>query len=530
MNPTVKASKSEELIQVRIQRFIPARRWRVLRMISRVEDFPHFMPNVKKAEILQRHNHVVTTHWQVEIDGLPIQWKEKDRFDLKNFSVHFESFEGDLDEFRGTWVLQTLGDGTEVTVDVQARLGIPIVEKVVVDVLQEKLTKNFQMILDGMEDRFLTERYRTIGLRAPSRPTGFVVMGHPYNFNHLVRIFKFFKPNLNSVTPQFLRKLFELTPSYHSYDIPNYRSKNGTVTKGFFVMCPIIPDMAGVNPEKVFEKVAQGCRIGERLGAGVVALGGFTSIVGEKYQDKLRDLIKIPITTGNAFTAAMAIQGVRRASELMEIDLRTSVVTIIGGTGDIGSACARVLSREVKEVIITGRNKDSLNAMRARLRKETRARLSASLNNDEAVKKADVIIACASTSQSLVDIKNIKPGAVVCDVAYPKNTSYLTVHRNDIFAFSGGLAEVPSPFDLGFDIGLPSKSILYGCFSEAIILSLEDRYENFSRGKGNLEPDQIEEIRTIAEKHGFRLAPFYWGDRLMTEKDIADIRSHVRGR
>jgi predicted amino acid dehydrogenase len=203
---------------------------------------------------------------------------------------------------------------------------------------------------------------------------------------------------------------------------------------------------------------------------------------------------------------------------------------VIGGTGDIGSACARALAREVKHVIITGRTKENIEAVKKRLQKEKGARIETSFDNNQAVKKADIVIAAASSSKSLVDINHFKPGAVICDVAYPKNTSYMSAYRNDVFAFSGGLCVVPTPFDLGFDIGLPTKNVLYGCFAEAIILSLNDRYEDYSRGKGLISPEKIDEIKGMAAQHGFRLSPFYWGDRLVTEKEIVSIRKNVRGR
>ncbi len=516
-----------EIIQLRLERFIPASPTRVLRMLTQVEDFPRFLPNVRKVEVLEKMEHRAVTHWFVEVEGLPIQWKQRDTFNLSDFTVRFKLIEGDLEQFEGIWRLAKMGEGSQVTLEVSARLGIPIVEKVVSDVLQEKLTKNFQLILEGMENRFIVERYGGGTKEVTKKPSGFVVMGHPYNFNHLVRIFKFFKPDLRCVTQEFLLKLFELTPSYHSYDIENFRSATGKSIHGYFVMCPIIPDMIDVSVDRVFEKVVEGCRIGERLGAGVVALGGFTSIVGERFQEKLRQAIRIPLTTGNAFTAAMALEGVRKACSLMEIDIKKAQVTVIGGTGDIGSACARVLAREARHIIVTGRTKESMNQMKKRLQKEGRARIDIATDNNEAVKKADIVVAAASSAQSLVDIRNLKPGSVVCDVAYPKNISYLTAQRHDVFAFSGGLCEVPTPFDLGFDIGLPSTKILYGCFSEAIILGLEDRYENFSRGKGHITPEQIEAIKAMGEKHGFRLAPFYCGDRPVTDKEV---RSHVRGR
>ena len=166
MNPfeaTAKSGKSEN-IQLQISRFIPAKPWRVLRMITRVQDFPRFMTNVRKAEILEKTKNSAVTHWEVEVEGLRIQWKEKDNFDFPSFTIHFELIEGDLEMFEGHWLIQKHSEGSEVTLEVSARLGIPIVEKVVSDILQEKLTKNFQMMLDGMEDRFITERYRNIGV------------------------------------------------------------------------------------------------------------------------------------------------------------------------------------------------------------------------------------------------------------------------------------------------------------------------------------------------------------------------------
>lgn len=519
-----------EVIQVKISRFIPAKPWRVIRMIARVQDFPRFMANVLQVNVIEKSTHSAITQWHIDVDGLPIQWKEKDVFDYKNFSVRFNSIEGDLEHFQGEWLFQKHREGTEVTIDVTARLGIPIIEKVVADLLQEKLTKNFQMMLDAMEDRFITERYRNIHTGQPTRPTGFVVMGHPYNLNHLIRFFKFFKPDLRTITKEFLLKLFEMTPSYHSYDIPEFRSKTGKKTHGFFVLCPIIPDMIDASPERVFNKVVEGCQIGQRLGAGIVTLGGFTSIAGERFSDKLRSAIKIPLTTGNTYTAAMALEGIRRAAQWMGLEMAKASVTIIGGNGDIGSACARVLAREVKQVTITGRNKDSLRISKEKLKKEGNARVEASTDNNAAVKKADIVIAAASSAQSFVDIKNFRAGSIICDVGYPKNTSYMTAYRNDLFAFSGGFCQLPCNFELGFDIGVPAKDVLYGCFAEAIILSLEDRYENFSEGRGKITAEKIEEIKTMAEKHGFQLSPFYWGDKIMTEKEVSAIRDNVRNR
>lgn len=517
------SSSSNSIETIQIHRIIPAKRWRVLRALTRLEEFPNIMPNVKECQVIERTKNKAITQWYIELEGLPIRWKQCDHFDKVSYSLHFESMEGDLENFKGKWVLARglTPESTSVRVEVQANLGIPIFDDVIRKVLHDKLYKNFESMLKALEETLLTERYRRINGRAISSDLkGFVVMGHPYNFKHLMKYFKVFKPNIDKITPEFLMKIFELAPTFKTADIKEYQSKAGVTVNGYFVLCPIIPDMALLSPEIVLPKVIEGCRIAERLGAGVLALGGFTSIVGEKYFDQLKSKIKVPITTGNTFTSAMALEGVKKACRLFNVDLSQTTIAIIGGTGDIGSACARVLAEQVKEIVITGRTPSSLKAIHEQLQKEGGAKISTTLDNNEAAEKADVIIAAASSTTSIVDINRIKPGAIVCDVGYPKNIGHQAKDRPDIFVFGGGLATAPTPFNVGFDVGLPAPDVIYGCFAEAIILSLEGRYENFSEGKGKIMPEKIELIRTLAAKHGFELAPFYRGSERIDESEI----------
>jgi predicted amino acid dehydrogenase len=224
----------------------------------------------------------------------------------------------------------------------------------------------------------------------------------------------------------------------------------------------------------------------------------------------------------------MVLLGIKKAAQLMEIDLKDAKVTIIGGTGDIGGACAKILARQVREITITSRSEKNLMEAARVLTYAGSAEIKTSTDNNEAVRFADLVIAAASASSTIVDFENFKPGAVICDVGYPKNISYTMCHRNDIFIFSGGLVRLPSDFDIGFDIGLPSTRILYGCFAEAIVLDLEERYENFSWGKGTITEDNVNLILEIAKKHGFELSPLFWGIRLMSDQAIEKIKKNVK--
>ena len=516
-------------IPIQIKRELPGNRREVLRLFSHLEEFLTDVKFVKEIKKLPKQKPFSRYQWYVEVDSLPIRWIQKNSFNLSDYEIRFDTEEGDLQVFSGVWRLSKKDDQTTLLeLDAEVVLGIPFFEDVVRSELERRIYKMFLEIFNIFEDKLLDRRYDNKQMKNKGKPKGFAVMGHPYNYSHLISIFKVFKPEIEEMSEEFLRKVFELAPSYKGYDIDEFKATSGKSVNGCFVMCPIIPDMAVLTPDIVLPKVLAGCRIAERNGAGILALGGFTSIVGERFLNVLKSKVKMPITTGNTFTVAMALAGVRKAAKLLDVDFKNARATIIGGTGDIGSACARVLNLEVKELVITGRTLSTLGKLKEELTQASGREVEVSTDNNLAAKSADIIIAAASSTEPVVDIHNIKAGAIVCDVGYPKNISYHSKHRDDLLVFSGGLCKVPTDFDIGIDVGLPNPRMLYGCWAEAIILSLEERFENFSEGKGLITVENVEWIHKAAIKHGFDVAPFFWGNQEMDEDAIQGIQSRLK--
>ncbi|MFC1599368.1 NAD(P)-binding domain-containing protein, partial [Candidatus Omnitrophota bacterium] len=356
---------------------------------------------------------------------------------------------------------------------------------------------------------------------------GFGIIGHLYNFYHLEKCLKMLNPDFKMSSRQFLGNLFSASPSFKLYDIVDFKSKTGQATNGCFIVATFIPDMMEKDIWAVFSKVVKASKIAEKHGVGIVTLGGFTSIVAERMGQAVTSEVDVPVTTGNTFTAAMAIDGVTRATQLLDRQIADARVAIIGGTGDIGSGCARALAGKVKQIVVTGRTKSHLRSLRAELTKKSKTKVIATIDNRSAVKDADIVIAAASATSSILDIDWFKRGAVVCDLGYPKNVSYSQTHRDDLLIFSGGLTQSPTPVSFPIDIGLPSDDVIYGCFAEAIILSLEKRYENFSFGRGNITPEKILEMRELGRKHGFEVSQFYWGNRKLDAPAIVKIKEAI---
>ncbi len=59
-------------------------------------------------------------------------------------------------------------------------------------------------------------------------------------------------------------------------------------------------------------------------------------------------------------------------------------------------------------------------------------------------------------------------------------------------------------------------------------MALEKRFENFSFGRGNITPEKMDEIRNMGKRHGFEVADFYWGDKLIDTSIIGRVREAAR--
>jgi predicted amino acid dehydrogenase len=129
-----------------------------------------------------------------------------------------------------------------------------------------------------------------------------------------------------------------------------------------------------------------------------------------------------------------------------------------------------------------------------------------------------------SAVHAVIEPEHLKPGAVVCDVARPRDVSKrVAERRDDVLVIEGGMVEVPGdPPDFGFDFGFPLRHS-YACMAETMALALEGRYEDYTIGK-DLRVEQVNEISAIAGRHGFRLSGFRSFEQPVSEETIARVR------
>ncbi|KPK96520.1 MAG: hypothetical protein AMJ95_13805 [Omnitrophica WOR_2 bacterium SM23_72] len=506
--------QDSDLIEIKVSRVLHAEKWKIIRLLTRVAEFPSFVPTVKEASIVRKNHNKITTRWHIQVDSVPIKWVEEDTLDLKHNSIRFKAVEGDLTNFEGSWVLKDHSEGNELIANVRLKIDIPVIKNFAQPYISKMVTRNFEAILEGLESRLISLRYLSYQKGDTNKIAGFGIIGHLYNFCHLEKSLKLLNPDFKMPSREFIGQLFHVTPSFKLYDIKNFKSKTGQTVNGCFIVATFIPDMVETDIWGVYSKVVKACKIAEKYGIGVVTLGGFASILSDKTEHKVASEINVPLTTGDSFTAALVLDGIDRACAKRTKDLSKAKVVLIGGTSEIGCGCARVLSERVKQLTLVAFSKERLKAICAELSRGRKAKIIPATLSQYVVEEADIVVVTANTSASYLPIEWFKGGSIVCDAGYPKNVNYYA-RRKDIFIFSGDLAQSPTPIDFPIDMGLPDKNIIYGSFAEGIILALEKRFESFSPENGEITPEKINLIRELGKKHGFTVADFYWSGRLL---------------
>lgn len=351
---------------------------------------------------------------------------------------------------------------------------------------------------------------------------GFIV--HPLTAKDFSRKF----PVAKNWSDGFVEGIMKYIPPFKVSNITGIESPKASA-EGWFVGCPLTSRQMVEMPEPyVVNKIIKAGKVAEKLGAKVVGLGAFTSIVGDAGITIAQNL-KIAVTTGNSYTVATALEGVRQAAKIMGKSMDRTNVVILGATGSIGAACAQILAREVRYLTLVARNEAKLERIAEQILKSTGLAVRITANTKATLRVADIVIAVTSAVDSIIEPEDLKPGAIICDVARPRNVSRRVAEiRKDVLVIEGGVVEIPGDVNFGLNFGFPPKTA-YACMAETMILALEKRYEHFTLGR-DLTVKQVETIDQLAKKHGFKLAGFRSFERALTVEEITLIKLNASSR
>lgn len=355
----------------------------------------------------------------------------------------------------------------------------------------------------------------------------FAFMIHPLSLKQ-VKNHKYFR-YLNWLPDRVIEWITgQLPPIMPISHVKGARSATGKELEGWLYALSATPkELMRQNPETNYKKILKCAEHAERIGAKILGLGAFTSVVGDA-GITIAERATIPITSGNSYTVASTMEAAKQVCSKMGHDRDDFSCMIIGATGSIGSVCSRLVAYVAKRVHLVAPRPEKLLELQKRIQEECpEVLVTISKTSDEHIGDADLVITTTtSRGAKLVDIMKVKPGAVICDVARPLDMKKEDADkRPDVLVIESGELEVPGPVDFGVDIGLPPKTA-YACLSETMILAMEGRYEDYTLGR-NLEIEKVKEIYKLGKKHGFKLAAIRSFGRVITDSEIQLIRERA---
>lgn len=401
-------------------------------------------------------------------------------------------------------------------------LSTAALEAIITAVLEQGRQPDDTEVLDVMDRVRWEPTFQPLQHQHEIHKFAFVI--HPLTTDHI------YKDTRLSFARYFPQRLVEwlaaFAPPLYLSRIRGIRSQTtGQEIEGILLTLGATPrEMLRRSPAFTYRRLIRAARLAERMGARIMGLGAFTSVVGDA-GITVAQKSEIGITSGNSLTVAATLASARHAVLLMGGRIDQGCAMVIGATGSIGSVCARLLAQAIGNVVLVAPRPERLLALKQQIEQETPgAQVVAATRPEAYLGAVDLIVTTTSAlTGKIINIDRLKPGAVVCDVARPPDVQAEdAARRPDVLVIESGEIVLPGNPDFGFDIGLP-PGIAYACLAETALLTMEGRFEDYTLGR-EIKLEQVKEIYHLMQKHGLTLAQLRSFGQYITDADIAAKR------
>ncbi len=236
------------------------------------------------------------------------------------------------------------------------------------------------------------------------------------------------------------------------------------------------------------------------LGASVIGLGGYTSIVTNASRDVVEDAVTV--TSGNSLTAACAYDVV--VDELARLAPGQRRVGILGAVGNIGAVMAELVAPHADAITLVGRPGSASRLHRVAERLVPIAQAVEVSEDMAALRDCRIVLTATNSAVPLVtaDLLAADHPVLVCDLAVPGDVDPTVAERPNVTLVSGGRMALPlgqtPPFP---ETGLP-PGVVYACMAETLLLGFEPG--TASPSYGGLTVAGVHAARELAARHEVR--------------------------
>lgn len=329
---------------------------------------------------------------------------------------------------------------------------------------------------------------------------------HPLDINDLYRVI----PQLKQKSIEFIESIIKIIDPFVAAEM-EIVTNVGEKVYGMFIVIPLLSKQFIQDEKMAMSKIISGSKLAIKFGARIIGLGAFTSIVGRAGLNLVKNFgNNLFFTSGASYTVSSSLEVLDIIIQERMLNKKDLSVSVIGATGAIGKAIVKLIYNQYRKIFAVARNKTRLVALKNEVKSDN---IHISTDIKSSCLNSDIIITATSHPSEIIFPEYLKLNSIVCDISMPHNTSKQVVEqRKDVLVIEGGIIQLPSEptfrklfNDLSWNdiIGFPKNNVL-ACMAETIILTAEERYENYSIGR-NIDENKIKEISLLAKKHGFKV-------------------------
>ena len=325
--------------------------------------------------------------------------------------------------------------------------------------------------------------------------------------------FRWLRPfvRLGLLRQAWIERLAELFRPMKVGEVRGVRTADGREIRCHLISAPLLPHQIKAKPDLAVKRAIQGARLAKELGATVVGLGAFWSVVGEKGLKVQEAVPGIEVTNGGAYTAGTvraAIPNILAHFAQSSRSLKETTAAVVGANGVVAFGIARQIAPYVGKLILVGRDLERLRraaeTLRRNLEKKGEAPEMVVTTEVAAIKEADLVFTATSDPNPVIYLEHVKPGAWIYDEGVPPDVHESVRRLPGVRVIPGGVVRLPGEARATLDLHFGAPDQVPACLAETMILAAEGAFERKSLG-GEVKGENIQFFVERAEALGFRV-------------------------
>ncbi|TFU18132.1 glycerol-3-phosphate acyltransferase [Thermus tengchongensis] len=309
----------------------------------------------------------------------------------------------------------------------------------------------------------------------------------------------------------WIERLAELFRPMKVGEVRGVKTADGREILCHLISAPLLPHQIKAKPDLAVRRAIQGARLAQELGATVVGLGAFWSVVGEKGKAVQEAVPGIEVTNGGAYTAGTvkaAIPAILAHFAGSGKDLKRTTAAVVGANGVVAFGIARQIAPLVGRLILVGRDRERLERAAESLKRnlERKGQAPEILVTTEvaAIREADLVFTATSDPNPVIFPQHVKPGAWIYDEGVPPDVHPSVREVPGVRVIPGGVVRLPGRARATLDLHFGAPDQVPACLAETMILAAEEAFDRKSLG-GEVKGENIQFFVERAEALGFRV-------------------------